>query len=194
MSAHTAKKSFKTAVNSDAFDVRLQRLEDKIDRMHSLMETVGETLPAGVAMAADSFDDVVQQVRARDIDLEARLEHSLRLLERLSREETLEQLHSLLDVLEQAPGLVAMIADIADESAARARASGIDLDRVLVAGQRNGTRFAKAAQQAWQETQAQGRPGVIGLLRALVDSDTQQSFALALALAKAAGKTMKEAS
>ncbi|NVB38927.1 DUF1641 domain-containing protein [Pseudenhygromyxa sp. WMMC2535] len=111
----------------ERIEAKLDRIESKLARLDPLLELYETHGPGLVAMAGDTFDEL-----ARDIgDLDERIKAALKLVERMTRTETLAQLNTLLEIVETAPGLVAMAGDTFDELARSAAERGLELDRVL---------------------------------------------------------------
>ena len=229
----------------DPLEARLAALERKLDRVAGLLEA----LPAMSAVAADTFDDALEQTRQRGVDVEARLAQGGELLERLTRlvdlaeglpglgmiaadtfDETvmrlrladvdiesrsgdvsgliealtrpetvalrtlidaLPRLEPLLSLVEDAPHLASIAVDTADEYMTKLRRDGLDVEKVLENGAKTAQALTQAAAQAYTETQADNRLGVIATYRALRDPDVQRTLTFALALAKAVGPHLK---
>ncbi len=101
---------------------RLARLEQRLD---TLTERAGEASNL-LATAVDAFDHAVEEP--------ARLEASLRelgpTLQRLTRPETLRGIQKTVDLLQEAPLLIATLGDSVDDLFAQAEAQGVRLDQV----------------------------------------------------------------
>jgi uncharacterized protein YjgD (DUF1641 family) len=177
----------KEDANSTSVEARLDALEHKLDHLVDMVGQLSEMVPATIAMAADSIDGALDDAHKHGIDVDTRLTKGALLLERISREETLDQLTQLVAALGDMPHFVAMVGDIVDETINRAEAAGYDIDALTVALQRGD--FAREARDAIDAARKQHHPGVFGLTRALNDSDTQRGLMMALAVAKALGKT-----
>lgn len=115
----------------------LTRIEDKLDRIEQQLarfDVLIEQAPNLLAIVGDTFDEV-----AGELDLDARLRGALRLLERLSRPETLAQIERLLDVAERLPdatgsarlGLFGLLRQFRDPDVQRALGFTVDLARRL---------------------------------------------------------------
>jgi len=123
-------------------EARLQTLQATLARLtepstqqalHDLLD-LAQQGPQLAAMAGDMLDDTAQGARARGIDLEARRTRLLSLLERLTREETLDALEDATEWATSLPQVLAMVGDIFDDSIRRLRASGVDVERLLSTG------------------------------------------------------------
>jgi uncharacterized protein YjgD (DUF1641 family) len=131
-----ARQARATGVDLEA---RLQTLQATLARLtepatqqalHDLLD-LAQQGPQIAAMAGDILDDTARGARARGIDIEARRTRLLGLLERLTREETLDALEDATQLATSLPQVLAMIGDIFDDSIRRLRASGVDVERLL---------------------------------------------------------------
>lgn len=105
---------------------RLSRPETTA-QLHELLD-VAETAPGLIAGAVDTVDSLIARMGEAGVHLDDRLADTLGLAERLTRKETVAQLHELLDVAETAPGMIAGAVDTVDGLIARLHASGISID------------------------------------------------------------------
>jgi len=108
-------------------EARLERLEQRLDGASKLAEAA----PGAIAMAGDTFDSAVASLARRGVDVDARLQAALALLERVSAPETLANLERLLDVAESLPGLAAAAGDTLDGIVGRLADRGVDVDERL---------------------------------------------------------------
>lgn len=106
---------------------RLDTLEQAVDRLGVLMQQG----PGLVAMVGDMADETYRQADARGVSLEQRLRVALEMAEKLTAPEMVAKLDGLLQFADQAPGLMAMTADMADEAYRKADARGVSLDQRL---------------------------------------------------------------
>ncbi len=145
MAADVADEKIREAAQRGVyFDDRLQNAlhllerlsaDETVAQLESLLD-LAQRAPDILAMVADMADDAVGQAAARGLDLDERLRYTLHLLEKLTEAQTVAQLEQMLELSRQAPGILAMVADMADDAAGRAAAHGIDFDERL----RNGLR------------------------------------------------------
>ncbi|MCA9604227.1 MAG: DUF1641 domain-containing protein [Myxococcales bacterium] len=104
----------------------LARIEARLERIEAMLsrfEEVAVQAPGLAAMGGDILDEWASQ----DGHMDERLKAAASLLERLTRPEILTALTTLVEQLEAAPGLIAMLGDIGDELALQAAAEGIDM-------------------------------------------------------------------
>lgn len=107
-----------------SLEQRLERIEQKLDRLSSLTEEA----PVMMSMATDSVDELMTRARHKGIDVDDRMRDGLHLLGRLSEPEVNRALHSLVDFVEQAPGLMSMAADSVDEEILKGNQGSVRLD------------------------------------------------------------------
>ncbi len=106
---------------------RIDALEQAIDRLSVAMQQG----PGMVAMVADMADEQIGRAAQRGVYFDDRLQNTLHLLEKLTADETVKQLEGLLDLAQRAPGLTAMMADMADDAVRQAAARGVHMDERL---------------------------------------------------------------
>lgn len=126
---------------------RVEALAGTVDRLERL---AGEA-PAALAIVTDAVDDEVRRAREAGVDLDERMRGLLRMARVVSAPEVLRAVEALagragrveplLEAAEQAPGMVAMLVDAADEEVRRARARGVDLDQAVRRGAGAALRF-----------------------------------------------------
>jgi len=137
MVADMADDAVKTASNNGVdFDERLRSalaiaekltapaMVDKIDHLISAIDQA----PAMVSMVADMADDLVQTNAKRGVDLDERMRVALALAEKLTEPEMVDRINALVSATEQAPGMVSMMVDMADDNIRTAAENGIDLN------------------------------------------------------------------
>lgn len=108
---------------------RMDRLEQSVNEVRS----ASEQIPAVASAAVDAIDERMASWQARGIDVDERLAAGVSLLEQLTEPRTLAALQGMVELAGQAPGTIAMVADMVDDVAARAQASGIDIDERIAA-------------------------------------------------------------
>lgn len=132
-------------VSEDTLQRLLQRLEH-VEAVATRLERLADQVPGLAATAADVFDESARNAAARGIDFEERLARLTQLLERLTADDTFPALLTLVDRvdrlealtvrLDEVPGLIAIVTDVADEWARKLVAEGVDLDRAAAQGLR----------------------------------------------------------
>jgi uncharacterized protein YjgD (DUF1641 family) len=121
-----------------------RRLEAKLDRIEAMLVTPHELMgqvPHLTATVTNMADELVERLAARHVDVDARAHQVLDLMERLTHPSILtsaehfvrrpENVAQLLGALEQAPGTLAMIVNIADDVVAHLQREGVDLEEEL---------------------------------------------------------------
>ena len=155
-------------------DERLARTLERIEHRLSVieqrllpLETLGTRIPQALAVLTDTFDDHVDALSQRGIDVEERRQLLLRIFERLTAPEALVAVQELLKHVDT-------IATLLDSGV-------LDPGPVRMVA-RAGQALATAA-----ETEGRERVGAFGLLRALGDPDVQRAAGLAIRFAQALG-------
>ncbi|WP_158633621.1 DUF1641 domain-containing protein [Tautonia sociabilis] len=132
------------ASRADLLDRLLDRLEH-IDRVASRLERLADEAPPLMATAVDALDDSCRRLaESTGAGADERLGRVLRLLERLTDNDTsraldalldrIDRIEPLLERLDQLPGLLAVLVDALDESAGRLARQGIDVEVSLRQG------------------------------------------------------------
>jgi len=113
---------------------RLDRIEARLDRVVGVLD---RALPA-VAMATDAADELVSRAAARGVDVDARGQATLQLVETVTEPRTMARIGALLAQLEKLEPVVtllagfddtvAMAADVFDAWAAGQAEVGVELD------------------------------------------------------------------
>ena len=161
-----------------------QRLA-KLEARTAWLDGAQQIAPKVIGTAGDVFDSFAERV-----DLNARLDAALGLVERLTRTETLQRLHEAVEVAESLPKTAAMLGDTFDEYADMAERAGVELDSIGPRMGRLSTQVATALQAA---DRAEPAPkGLFALLRELKDPQVREALGFALAFAKELGRTQRE--
>jgi hypothetical protein len=122
----------------------LGRLLDRLDQVEALVG-LADQLPVAATATADAADEAIRQSEARTgVAFDDRLRGLAALVERLSDPATtealgrlmgrLDQVEGLAQLADQAPGLVAMLGDMADETIRDAMHSDVDIERAVKQG------------------------------------------------------------
>jgi len=116
----------------------LSGLLDRVDQLEDLVKMTDQA-PGMIAMMTDVADEQYRLAAESGIDIEARVKTGLVLVEKLTTPQSMAVLSKLVDqmdtleqaagMLEQAPGMLAMGVDIADDMARSATESGLDIDQ-----------------------------------------------------------------
>jgi uncharacterized protein YjgD (DUF1641 family) len=133
----TGGRLIQEKLNDDRTAQALGRMMDRLDEIERNLADLSDTmkqLPSMVSIAADTFDEQVKRIDETGVGLDERLSSLSKLLERLSSPGVTEKLTSMLDLVEQGPGLVSMAADTLDASVANLHGRGIDVSERLSKG------------------------------------------------------------
>ena len=120
---------------------KVGRLLDRLDQIENLLDRVEmltAAIPGAIATAADTFDQVAARSQAKGVDIDAHVAGAVQLAERLTEPTTvnvltqfvdrIDQIQALLDLADQAPGMMAAAVDTFDQVIRRAEEAGIDVD------------------------------------------------------------------
>jgi uncharacterized protein YjgD (DUF1641 family) len=178
---------------------------EKIDQLLAMADEA----PGLAAMVGDMIDDTQRKAAANGIDIEARVSAGLGLAEKLTHPNTVQQLNQLLEMADTAPGFIAMVGDMADEAYRNALAQGIDLESLISQGKTaasklsilmesgilddgalnvvgaTGKALARASREPVQPV------GLMGMLSALRDPDTQHALGFLLNVSQKLGQELK---
>ncbi len=112
-------------------DTMTDQLSKRLDRIESMLIQLTSSLemaPAVLSMMTDTVDEIAIKSATDGISLEERFKAVGGVISRLSEPNTTKNIHKLLDILDQAPGLVSMVTDTIDEFAKESAQSGTGLD------------------------------------------------------------------
>ena len=118
----------------------LQALDKILDRLDTVEQAIGNLTtmmhqgPGMTAMVADIVDETYRKADANGVSIDQRLNNALEIAEKLTAPEMVDKLNQLFDFSNQAPGLIAMTADMADEVYRQADANGVSIEQRLKAG------------------------------------------------------------
>jgi uncharacterized protein YjgD (DUF1641 family) len=149
----------------EQIDRRLARLEAAARRM----EALEERLPAVIAIATDTFDDVVERLRAEGIDVDERLRSVLQALERLTSPDAMRTLRMALDKLDVVQRLLE---------------SGFLTDRSVEVVGRAGSALAAARAEPPPEL------GLWGVAHAMSDEDVRRAVGFVFRVAQIFGRSL----
>ncbi|MDA0242461.1 MAG: DUF1641 domain-containing protein [Chloroflexi bacterium] len=106
-------------------------------RLNQLLD-LAESAPSYTAMLADMADDALNGA-----DIEMRLKSALALADRLTTPAMTARLNQLLDLTDQAPHLLAMLGDMADDTFRQAQAQGLNLEMLARKGLHASVKFSE---------------------------------------------------
>lgn len=194
MTADMADSIYRQAdTNGISIDQRLKNALEIAEKLTSpeMTEKLGDLLsladqaPGLIAMTADMADEAYRKADARGVSIDQRIKLAWEAAEKLTAPEMIAKLEQLLVMGHQMPGLVAITADIADETMRNAIAKGVDPQTIAqIAGS-----AGQALSQARQEAPAKVG-GIFSLLGALKDSDRQRGLGFLMNFLKHFGKNL----
>ena len=188
--------------------------EPKMMAQLDQLMALADQAPGIVAMVGDMADEAIGNAAKRGVDVEQRLRAGVAMLEKLTEPKMMAQLDQLMALGEQAPGIVAMVGDMADEAIGKMHANGIDLEERLQVGLMAAERLTSPEMagalpvltdgnlinvlgmtgEALKEGMAmpERKVGAFGLLRELNNPDMQRGLSLLLNFGKAFGRKLKK--
>lgn len=95
-----------------------QSLENRLERIEKALDKIASGIdqgPSMVGIATDSVDEWLNESKSDGVDIPSRMRSGYELMLRLSDPNINRSIHQLLDTVEQAPGLISMMADSADD-------------------------------------------------------------------------------
>ncbi len=211
---HTGAEALRQRLDEPAVLAAMNRLLDRIDTLEASVATLTDLVqqaPGVTAMVTDMADEAVRNAGAAGIVIEDRLRNALHLAELLSRPDVVSMLETVIGMAGQAPGLVAMVTDIADEGIRKAARQSVDLPGRLGNMLELGARISEpAATKALSEvlspealnvvgslgkalaaSQAAAEPvGLLGALRKMKDPDVQRALGFLLGFAGRFGREL----
>ncbi|MEZ4884883.1 MAG: DUF1641 domain-containing protein [Chitinophagales bacterium] len=168
-----------------------------VSQLNSVLELANKA-PGLVSMVADMADDAVRQASNKGINIEERLGAALEIAEKLTSPAMVSQLNSVLELANQGPGLVSMVADMADDAVRQASNKGIDIEERLGAALEIAEKLTSPAMvsqlNSVLELANQG-PGLVAMTIDMLDEGYQTAaangFDLDLLLKEGANLTSK---
>lgn len=125
-----AGKALESRLNDEQVVHAMNRILDRLDAIESTLNTLHEA-PGMVSMVADMADDAISTMSTNGIDIDERLKSALQIAEKLTAPSMVEKIDTLISSFDQAPGMISMAVDMADEVAKTSAKKGIDLDERL---------------------------------------------------------------
>lgn len=202
----------------DVTEVLLQRLLEKIEGIEKTLGSLNpliEQAPGFIAMTGDTLDATMQKLQASGVDLNQRVNDVLDLSEKLTRAETIKQLSTMLDLAQQAPGFIGMMADTLDAYMQQVKSRGLDVEKGLFQGLEAALRLAstlnperirllerllgaldegvlKSLVKALDTSSPVSSVGMMGLMKQMNDPDVQRALGFITRFAKTFGQGLKE--
>lgn len=190
----------KTTLRPPSTAETLSRIEAKLDRLERVLGPLS-ILAEAPNVAGTAMETIDDMARGQEVALDSRVRGAVELLERVSRPETLAMLGRAVDIAESLPGLLATAGDTIDDLAGP---GGADLHGRLEAAMVLLGRMTHpdAMQLVGQvvvflrhaQTSGERRIGVLGLLKALRDPNTQRAVGFAMSFLEAFGQALEGSS
>lgn len=109
----------------------INRLLDRIDALENTVDALNRAVKEGPALAAiatDAVDEAMQRAANNGVSVEERVQNALVIAEKVTDKPAVDTLSKAMDLAKEAPGLVAMMADMFDDTVRNAAQSGIDVE------------------------------------------------------------------
>ena len=150
---------------------------EKLDKVLQLADQA----PGLLSMTVDILDDGIKQTHQKGINIDERLNTALDIAEKLTAPQMLEKLDKVLQLADQAPGLLSMTVDILDDEYRKAGLIGIDFYALSEMTAKTSQALSKSRQLSPPKI------GLWGLMRALNDSDRQKAMGFLMEFLKQLG-------
>ncbi|MEE9374220.1 MAG: DUF1641 domain-containing protein [Saprospiraceae bacterium] len=111
-------------------DSRLARIENTLSQLMSQLDQV----PSLLSIATDSVDSSIMAAKQSGADIDEHIKSGIGLLTRLSDPKISTALNNLFDLIEQAPGLIALTTDAIDESMQKANQGSVKINDRIAGG------------------------------------------------------------
>ena len=112
----------------------IDHLLKRIDTLEKAVESLTTIInqgPGMVSMATDILDETARRAIDRGISIEEQLANGLVIAEKITSPEMMEKLDKLFVLIDQAPGLISMGMDMADEGIRKLAERGVDIEARL---------------------------------------------------------------
>lgn len=125
-----AGKALESRMNDEQVVNAMNRILDRLDVIESSLNTLHDA-PGMISMVTDMTDAAVRSASDRGVDVDERLRAALTIAEKLTAPSMVEKIDTFIAAIDQAPGMVSMVADIADSTVRSASEKGVDIDERL---------------------------------------------------------------
>ncbi len=125
-----AGKALEARLNDEHVVQAMNRILDRLDVIESSLQKIHEA-PGMISMVADMADDAVRTASDKGIDIDERLRSALAMAEKLTAPEMVDKIDHFIAAVDQAPGMVSMVADITDDLVRTNADRGVDIDERL---------------------------------------------------------------
>ena len=153
---------------------RIDTLEQAVNRLATVMEQG----PGMVSMVTDMVDEAYSEAATEGIDLEQRLKGLLQLAQKLTAPETVAKIDAALTMADRMPGMVSMVADMADEAYQRSADRGVYLEARMQSALQLAEKLTAPQMVENLEsliTLSERAPGMVSMMADMVDDSYQQA-------------------
>ena len=159
----------------------LKRL-DTLERAINHLAIASDRAPGMMAMTTDMADDIFRQAEQKGVDMDERIKNALSLVEKMTSNDTVDQINSLLKLAGELPGLISIGVDVLDDRMETLINKGHDPQKLYHVATAANEALTRAAEEA------PAHIGIFGLLRALKDPDRQKSLGFLMSFLKHFGQ------
>ncbi|MFK8008635.1 MAG: DUF1641 domain-containing protein [Saprospiraceae bacterium] len=157
-----------------------------MEKLESFISFTHQT-PGLISITMDMVDEGIQRSAENGVVIENRLKNALTMAEKLTAPEMVEKLNGLLQLADQAPGLISIAMDSFDEQMGKMARSGIDIQEFVQLGKDASNAMAQA------KTMPEAKVGgIFSMLKTMRDPDRQRVIGFLMNIAKAYGQQMKK--
>jgi len=196
LKAHLSEERTLTAI--DKLVGRLDTIEQAVEKLSEAMHQG----PGMAAMAADIADEAYREADTQGVNIDERLKNALTLAEKLTSNDMLEKLDQLMAFARQAPGLAAMVADVADEAYKKADEHGLNIDERISLALKAGDKLTEPEMIKKLDqliTTSKQVPGLVAMGTDIVDESIKRAMDngldphTILQVAESAGEALSQA-
>ncbi|HHB79743.1 MAG TPA: DUF1641 domain-containing protein [Saprospiraceae bacterium] len=125
-----AGKALEARLNDERVVNAMNRILDRLDVIESSLEKIHEA-PGMISMVTDMADDAVRTASDKGVDFDERLRAALAIAEKLTAPEMVDKIDHFIASVDQAPSMVSMVTDMADDLVRSNAERGVDIDERL---------------------------------------------------------------
>lgn len=159
------------------------QMMEKIDKLFTFFDQA----PGLISMTMDTIDEGVKKSEAKGIYLEKRIGNALTMAEKLTAPDMVDKLNQLLQLADQAPGLISIAVDSFDDQIQKLNDSNLDVQSLIEISQLASVALSKA-----KKMPAAKVGGIFSMLRTMRDKDRQKAIGFLMNVAKAFGQEINK--
>lgn len=157
-----------------------------MEKMDSLL-TLADQAPGLISISMDAADEAFKKSAENGVIIEERIGNALSMAEKLTAPEMVEKLNGLLQLADQAPGLISIVMDSFDDQMQKLNQSGVDVQSLMELAQNATTAISQA--KHFPDAKV---GGIFSMLKTMRDPDRQRAIGFVMNIAKSFGQEMKK--